>query len=415
MLINREHYLSRLISHQNNGRVKIITGIRRCGKSYLLFTIFKTYLISHGVDPNHIIEIAFDDRRYKALRDPDACYSYVTERIDAQSDEGYYVLLDEVQMMDEFPDVINGFLHLNHVDIYVTGSNSQFLSKDVATEFRGRGDEIRMYPLSFSEFHAASKQDWESDWNMYYTYGGLPYVLQLDDPQEKITYLENLFSETYLRDIIDRNHVRNDEELDMLVNIIASSIGSLTNPRKLANTFKSNGHAKISEPTIKKYLDYLEDAFLIASAKRYDVKGKRYINTPLKYYFEDIGLRNARLHFRQQEETHIMENIIFNELRCRGYFVDVGVIGMRESNEKYKQIEIDFIANRGNKKYYIQSALHLNDPDKEKQEIRPFLNVDDSFKKIVVVRDNIMQKRDDNGIITMSIKDFLLNPDSLRS
>lgn len=412
MLIDRDSYLSRLISHQNNGRVKIITGIRRCGKSYLLFTIFKSYLISHGVDPQHIIEIAFDDRRYKSLRDPDICYNYVTEQIDENSNEQYYVLLDEVQMMDEFVDVINGFLHIKNADVYVTGSNSQFLSKDVATEFRGRGDEIRMYPLSFSEYHASSGKNWEDDWNMYYTYGGLPYVLQLDEPQEKISYLENLFSETYLRDIIDRHHVRNDEDLDILVDIIASGIGSLTNPRKLANTFKSNGYSKISEPTVKKYLDYLEDAFLIASAKRYDVKGKRYISTPLKYYFEDIGLRNAKLHFRQQEETHIMENIIFNELRFRGYFVDVGMVEVREES-KYKQVEIDFIANRGTEKYYIQSALHLDNTKKEKQEIRPFLNIDDSFKKIIIVRDNIMRKQDDNGIITMGIREFLLDQDSL--
>lgn len=417
MIIKRDVYLNRLISHKHNKRVKIITGVRRCGKSFLLFNLFKQHLLDIGVKSDHIIEIAFDDFRYKKYRNPDKCFEFVDSLIKKDSSEKYYILLDEVQLMDDFVNVLNGFLHIPQADVYVTGSNSKFLSKDVATEFRGRGDEIRIYPLCFSEFYSVYGHNFEDTWNQYYTYGGLPYILELETPTEKIQYLQNLFKETYITDIIERNSIRNDAELEMLIDIIASAIGSLTNPQKLSNSFQSINKTKISAPTIKNYLDYLQDAFLIAPAQRFDVKGKRYISTPIKYYFEDIGLRNARLNFRQQEETHIMENIIFNELRYRGYAVDVGLVELREkeADGKYhqKQIEIDFIANQGSKKYYIQSAFHLLTSDKKNQEERPLLNVDDYFKKIIVIKDNIMMKHDEKGILTIGLKDFLLNPNSL--
>ncbi len=417
MIIKRDIYLNRLISHKHNGRVKIITGIRRCGKSFLLFNLFKEHLFEQGVKSDHIIEIAFDDFRYKKYRDSDKCFEFVDSLIKKDSSEKYYILLDEVQLMDEFVNVLNGFLHIPNADVYVTGSNSKFLSKDVATEFRGRGDELKIYPLSFSEFYSAYGHSFEDAWNQYYTYGGLPYILKLEAPNEKIQYLQNLFIETYIRDIVERNAIRNDTELGILIDIIASAVGSLTNPQKLSNSFRSTGKTKISAPTIKKYLDYLQDAFLIAPAQRYDVKGKKYISTPMKYYFEDIGLRNARLNFRQQEETHIMENIIFNELRYREYVVDVGLVELREkgNNGRYhqKQVEIDFIANQGSKKFYIQSAFHIPTSEKKIQEERPLLNVDDSFKKIIVVKDNILMKQDEKGLITIGLKDFLLNPNSL--
>ncbi|MFA7109160.1 MAG: ATP-binding protein [Sphaerochaetaceae bacterium] len=406
-----------MISHKHNGRIKIITGVRRCGKSYLLFNLFKQYLIDQGVKLDHILEIAFDDRKNKKYRNPDKCFEYIDATIDKSSLDYYYILLDEVQLMKEFSDVLNGFLHIPNVDVYVTGSNSKFLSKDVVTEFRGRGDEVKMYPLSFAEFYSVYGHDFEDAWNQYYTYGGLPYILSLEEPTEKVNYLQNLFDETYIKDIIERNNIRNDRELKVLIDIIASAVGSLVNPQRLSDTFKSAGKTEISAPTIKRYLDYLQDAFIITSAQRYDVKGKRYISTPMKYYFEDIGLRNARLNFRQQEETHIMENILFNELRYRGYVVDVGLVEFREKgkSEKYykKQLEIDFIANQGSKRYYIQSAFHLLSAEKKIQEERPLLNLADSFKKIIVVKDNIMIKRDEKGIVTMGIKDFLLNPNSL--
>ncbi len=382
----------------------------------MLFKLFKQYLLKENIAPDHIIEIAFDDRRNKKLRDPDNCLEYVDSKILDQ--DMHYILLDEVQLMAEFEDVLNSFLHMECVDVYVTGSNSKFLSSDIITEFRGRGDEIRVYSLSFSEFYAARKfESWEEAWNQYYTYGGLPYILHLDKEEEKAAYLKRLFAETYLKDIIERHRIQNDVQLDELVNIISSAVGSLTNANKLANTFKSNEHAELSAPTIKQYLEYLEDAFIIEKAVRYDIKGKKYINTPYKYYFVDVGLRNARLNFRQQEETHIMENIIFNELRIRGFSVDVGIVEVSEPNEKgfyvRKQTEVDFVINKGNRRYYIQSAFRLPTEEKEWQEKRPLHTIADSFKKIIVVKDNMMLKRDESGIVTMGLKEFLMDKNSL--
>lgn len=415
MEIKRNRYLERLINHKHNGLIKVITGVRRCGKSYLIFELFKNHLIEQGIRHSHIIEIALDDRKYKELRNPDVCYKYVTDLItDADM---YYILLDEVQLMDEFEDVLNGFLHMKNADVYVTGSNSKFLSSDIITEFRGRGDEIHVYPLCFSEFYSVYVGNWEDAWREYYTFGGLPMVVLLQSADEKTRYLVNLFKETYIKDIVERNRIRNDSELEELINVVSSSIGSLTNPQKLSDTFKSKKSISISPPTVKQYLDYLHDSFIIDKALRYDIKGKRYINTPSKYYFIDVGLRNARLGFRQQEENHIMENIIFNELKVRGFLVDVGVVNMleRKNDGVYteKQVEVDFVANQGNKRYYIQSAFALNTDAKQLQEERPLLGIKDSFKKIIVVKDNIMLKRDDNGVVTMGIKDFLLNQDSL--
>lgn len=413
-LIKRDSYLNKLIEHKHNQRIKIITGIRRCGKSYLLSNLFKTHLVEQGIKEDHIIEIDFDNFRSKQLRKAEACYEFITSKIKDQS--MYYILLDEVQMLEEFVDVLNGFLHIPNVDVYVTGSNSKFLSRDVVTEFRGRGDEIRMYPLSFAEFYAALKKEWPLAWKLYYTYGGLPYLISLKYDEDKMEYLKNLFQETYLRDIIERNHIRQDAELNTLVDILASSVGSLTNPRKLSNTFKSEGHSSISEATIKKYLKHMTDSFLICQAKRYDVKGKKYINTPVKYYFEDVGLRNIRLNFRQQEENHIMENIIFNELRQRGFAVDVGFVPMRQwqgNSLEYKQLEIDFVANKGNNRYYIQSAFNTDTDKKRRQEEKSLLYANDSFKKIIIVKDDIMPKRDEHAIVTLGLKDFLLHSDSI--
>ena len=417
MIIERQKYLDILISHRNNNRIKIITGIRRCGKSFLLFEIFKNYLFKEKVKENHIIEIKFDDIKNKVLRKPDKCYEYIVSKINKKSSDTYYILLDEVQMLEEFEDVLNGLLHIKNTDVYVTGSNSKFLSSDIITEFRGRGDEIRIYPLSFSEFFSTNLYNWEEAWQQYFTFGGLPYITSLKIEDDKISYLQNLFKETYLQDIIERNKIKNTQELENLIEILASSIGSLTNPQKLSNTFKSNAKTDISAPTIKNYCNYLKEAFLIKETKRYDLKGKKYINTPLKYYFEDIGLRNAILNFRQQEETHIMENIIYNELRYRGFAVDIGIIEIKEKDEnnKYskKQIEIDFVANKGSQRYYIQSAFSMPNKEKEIQEKRPFKKLEDSFKKIIIVKENILLKRDENGIVTIGLKEFLLNKDSL--
>jgi len=409
MVIERDAYLRKLIDRENNGLVKVVTGMRRCGKSVLLFDLFKQHLIQSGVSPDHIIGIKLDDRANKALRDPDACDGFVRSKI---REGQYYVLLDEVQMMPEFEDVLNGFLHIGNLDVYVTGSNSKFLSTDIITEFRGRGDEVCAHPLSFAEYHAAMGNAWDDDWNEYATYGGLPHIAMLRTDEDKAAYLQRLFDETYLRDIVDRNNVKNDGELSDLVDAIASSIGSLTNPQKLENTFRSAKRARISAPTIKKYLGYLEEAFMISHAKRYDIKGRKHINTPLKYYFEDIGLRNARLNFRQQEETHIMENVLYNELVARGYQVDVGVVDIMEGGKR-KRVEIDFVANQGSKRYYIQSAFALPDAEKRMREERPLASVNDSFKKIVVVGGNVKLSRDEQGITTMGIREFLLNPDSL--
>lgn len=416
MVIPRDRYLELLVSRKHNGLIKIITGMRRCGKSFLLFKLFKEHLIAEGVPESHIIRIELDDRRNKSLRDPDVCLEYVTSLL---KDEGqYYLLIDEVQFMAEFEDVLNSFLHIDNLDTYVTGSNSKFLSTDIITEFRGRGDEIHVRPLSFAEYCAVyPDMAWDDAWNIYHTYGGLPYAVLLDKAEDKAQYLKRLFREVYLKDIVERNKVQNNIQMGILLDIISSSIGSLTNPRKLENTFKSDGNISISAATIKQYLDYFIDAFMVEKAERYDIKGKKYISTPQKYYFSDLGLRNARLNFRQQEETHIMENVIYNELRMRGYSVDVGVIEINErtSDGTYarKQIEIDFVANKGSQRYYIQSAFALPSLEKAAQEERPLKNVPDSFKKIIVVKDNIMLRRDDNGITTMGLKQFLLDPHSL--
>ncbi len=409
MRIKRDMYLDKLIARKHNGMVKVITGVRRCGKSYLLFELFMEHLLECGVPRDHIIDVQLEGRENKALRDPDNCNAYVRERVGKGQ---HYVLLDEVQLMDEFEDVLLGFLHIQNLDVYVTGSNSKFLSSDIITEFRGRGDQVRVHPLSFAEYHAAMGQDWDDDWDDYMTYGGMPYAATLVDDREKAAYLQGLFEEVYLRDVIDRHNVRNVGELGELVDVIASATGSLTNPDKLEKTFKSVKGVTLSAPTIRKYLGYFEDAFLIGEAKRYNVKGRKYIGGPLKYYFEDVGLRNARLNFRQQEPTHIMENVIYNELVSRGYTVDVGIVEIREGNDR-KQIEIDFVANEGSRRYYIQSAFMLSDEEKRVQEERPLVSVPDSFKKIIVVGGSQKVSRDDNGIVTMGIKQFLLNPDSL--
>lgn len=415
MDIKRDLYLEKLISREKNGMIKVVTGVRRCGKSYLLLHIFHEYLLGKGVDESHIIEIALDDRSNKELRDPDNMLKYVKEKI--LDDKAYYIILDEVQLLDDFEDVLNSFLHIKNADVYVTGSNSKFLSSDVITEFRGRGDEIRIYPLSFREYLSAYDGSKEEAWDDYVMYGGLPFILSRKAPEEKEEYLVSLFQTVYLSDIIDRHHIRNKEELDELINVLASAAGSLTNPLKLSKTFKSVKNKNISSATLKKYADYLEDAFLISKAVRYDIKGKKYINSLVKYYFEDVGIRNAKLNFRQVEENHIMENIIYNELRNRGYRVDVGMVecyGKSTSGKTTrKQYEIDFIASRGSKKYYIQSAFMMDTPEKIRQEKSSLMHVKDYFKKIVIVRENIKPRRDEQGIVMMGILHFLLDLNSL--
>ena len=415
MEIKRDLYLNRLIRRENNGLIKVVTGVRRCGKSYLLFNLFHNYLIEKGVAEDHIIEVALDDRSNKELRDPDQMLAYLKDRI--KDKETYYIILDEVQLLSEFEDVLNSLLHIRNADVYVTGSNSKFLSSDVTTEFRGRGDEIRMYPLSFREFSSAYPGSEEDAWEDYYTYGGLPLILTRATDEEKAEYLINLFQKVYLSDIIDRHKIRNREELDELVDILASAVGSLTNPLKLSKTFKSVKNKNISDKTLKKYIDYLTDAFLVSKAVRYDIKGRKYIGSPTKFYFEDVGLRNARLNFRQTEENHIMENIIYNELRIRGYRVDVGLVEVfgknTENKTEKKHLEVDFVATKGSEKYYIQSALAMPTDEKRKQEERPLNAIGDSFKKIIVVKDNIKPRRDEMGIVTMGIRRFLLNKNSL--
>lgn len=408
--INRELYLNKLINKRENGLIKIITGIRRCGKSYLLDPIYKEYLLNDGVKEDHIIKLDLDERKNKKYLDPDILDEYVRNLI--IDDDIYYLLLDEVQKVEDFESVLNGFLHINNLDIYVTGSNSKFLSSDIITEFRGRGDEIRIFPLSFKEFSSVFNGNSDDAWVEYITYGGLPRILSFHTENEKSIYLKQLFEKTYLTDIIERNNIQRVDVLDSILNILSSSIGSLTNPNKLLNTFISNGIKDISINTITSYLKYLQDAYLIEKAERYDIKGKKYIQTPFKLYFSDIGLRNSRLNFRQQEETHIMENIIYNELLLRGYNVDVGVVQIREGNEK-KQIEIDFVCNQFNKRYYIQSALSLPTREKTLQEERPFLNIPDNFKKIIIVKDNKKSWITEEGILVIGIKEFLLNNNSL--
>lgn len=415
MEIKRNRYLDLLISKKHNGLIKVITGMRRCGKSYLLFNIFKKYLLSEGIEESHIIEIAFDAFENKQFRDPDVLYPYLKEQI--KDNSMYYVLLDEVQLLGEFEAILNSLIRMKNVDVYVTGSNAHFLSKDVITEFRGRGDEVHMYPLSFAEFmsvYSGTKQD---GWNEYMLYGGLPLILSFTTPDQKIAFLKSLFEETYISDIVGRHKIRNKAELEELLNILSSAIGSLTNPEKLSATFRSVKNKKISSNTIRKYIDYLSDSFLIDSAVRYDVKGKKYIDTPMKYYFTDMGLRNARLNFRQLEETHSMENIIFNELKIRGFNVDVGVIIHYDNNEKgnsvRKQLEIDFVCNKGSKRYYIQSAYLIPDQAKMEQEQRSLMLTGDFFKRIIITKDTPAPHYNENGVLIMSVYDFLLNENSL--
>lgn len=415
MDIKRDKYLADLVNRMNNGMIKVVTGIRRCGKSYLIFTIFKNYLKEQGIDESHIVTIELDQRKDKKYRDPDAILEYIESRI--IDDEKFYILLDEVQLLEDFEEVLNSLLHIKNLDIYVTGSNSKFLSKDVITEFRGRGDEIHIYPLTFKEFMQAYDGDIYRGWAEYVVYGGLPLTVTMKTEEQKINYLTKLFEETYLKDIIERHHIEKTQELEDLVNVLASAIGSLTNVPKIEVTFRSVIQSTISANTIRQYIEYLEDAFVINKANRYNVKGRKYIGTPLKYYFEDVGLRNARLGFRQVEETHIMENVIYNELRSRGYSVDVGVVEKRGRNEEGKEertyLEIDFVANLGSKRYYIQSAFSMPTEEKRIQEKASLINIGDSFKKIIIVKDVVNVTRDEDGITTMSIYDFLLKENSL--
>ncbi len=415
MEIKRDIYLNRLIRREKNGLIKIVTGIRRCGKSYLLFNLFHDYLLNKGVKEDHIIEVALDDRENKELRNPDNMLKYVKERIVDR--DTYYIILDEIQLLAEFEDVLNSFMHIRNADVYVTGSNSKFLSSDLVTEFRGRGDEVRIHPLSFREYCSVYQGGTDEAWDDYFTYGGLPLILSRETAEEKAEYLMSLFQKVYLSDIVDRHKVRNREELDELADILASAVGSLTNPLKLANTFRSVKKKTISDKTLKNYMDYLTDAFLINKAVRYDIKGRKYIGSPAKFYFEDVGLRNARLNFRQMEENHIMENIIYNELRIRGYNVDVGIVEQfgknSENKTTKKQLEVDFVATRGSEKYYIQSAFAMNTDGKREQEERPLNAIGDSFKKIIVVRDNIKVRRNSMGIVTVGVRNFLLDENSL--
>lgn len=416
MVIERNLYLNRLIEHKNNGMVKIITGVRRCGKSYLLNTLFYNHLKNIDVDDSHIIKIALDDYGNKELLNPDNLYSYVKAKI--TDDANYYILLDEIQMVNNFESVVNGFMHIANADIYVTGSNSKFLSSDIITEFRGRGDEIRVYPLSFSEFYSVYGGEFEKAWLMYCNYGGMPLALTMNSVEDKARYLTSLFETTYLADIINRHNLRGNAEINELTNVIASSVGSLTNPLKLSNTFGSEKKVKLSANTIASYLDYLQDAFLIDKAVRYDIKGKKYINTPSKFYFVDMGLRNARLSFRQQEYTYIMENVIYNELKLRGYSVDVGVVGVsaiENGKQLRKQLEVDFVVNMGNKRYYIQSAYAMPTEEKIRQEQASLLAIGDGFKKIVIVNQPLLTGYNEDGVLVVSLSDFLLTPESVLS
>lgn len=415
MEIRRDIYLNKLINRMHNGMIKVVTGIRRSGKSYLLFTIFKDYLLSEGVDEDHIISIELDRLENKTYRDPYVILEQIKTQIIDSKD--YYIFLDEVQLLDEFEDVLNSLLHIKNVDVYVTGSNSKFLSKDIITEFRGRGDEVHVYPVSFREYMTVFNGDKYEGWSSYVRFGGLPLTVTMNSDEQRVEYLTRLFEETYIKDIIERNHIEKKQELNDLINVLASGIGSLTNPSKIVATFNSAIQSDISLNTVRSYIEHLEDAFIISEANRYDVKGRKYIGTPLKYYFEDVGLRNARLGFRQVEETHLMENIIYNELRVRGFSVDVGVVMKRNRTEagvqEKKQLEIDFIANQGSRRYYIQSAFSIPDEEKREQEKASLINVGDSFKKIIIVKDVVKPWHDDDGILTISLYDFLLDEKSL--
>ncbi len=409
--IKRDIYLEKIISRKENGLIKVLTGIRRCGKSYLLDPIFKNYLLESGVKENHIIKLELDKEENKKYRDPHELNKYIKSLI--KDSKMYYILLDEIQLVDDFEAVLNGFLYERNLDVYVTGSNSKFLSTDIITEFRGRGDEIKVFPLSFSEFASAFNGDKYEAWNEYVMYGGLPLILSKKTDEEKSTYLKNLFEQTYIKDIIERNNIEREDIINSMINMLASSIGSLTNPQKLFDTFKSNGEKAVSLNTINAYIKYIENSFIVNKSERYDVKGKKYISTPQKYYFSDVGLRNARLNFRQQEENHIMENIIYNELIIRGFNVDVGVVEIRDENKNKKSLEIDFVCNLGNKKYYVQSALNLDTREKTIQEERPLMNVNDNFKKIIVVKDTMKHWFTEEGILVIGIYEFLLDKKSL--
>jgi len=409
--IKRDVYLNKLISRRENGLIKVITGIRRCGKSYLLDPLFKNYLLADGIKENHIIKLELDREENKKYLDSAELNSYVKSMI--KDNDTYYILLDEIQKVEGFEAVLNGFLYERNLDVYVTGSNSKFLSSDIITEFRGRSDEIKVFPLSFSEYMNATLMDKTASWNEYILYGGMPLILSKKTDEEKSKYLKDLFDQTYVKDIIERNNVQRVDVLDSIINILASSVGSLTNPKRIYDTFVSNGEKEISLNTVSSYIKYVENSFIVNKSDRYDVKGKKYIQSPQKYYFSDIGLRNARLNFRQQEENHIMENIIYNELIIRGYNVDVGVVEIRDKDGSRKQLEVDFVCNLGNKKYYIQSALNLETREKTIQEERPLMSIDDNFKKIIVVKDNMKHWFTEEGILIIGIQEFLLDSNSL--
>lgn len=415
MNINRDIYLKRLIDSRHNRMIKVVTGVRRCGKSYLLFHLFTDWLIAEGVADDHIITVNLEDRRNKSLRDPDNLLEYIDGRM--MDKDMYYILLDEIQMVDEFEDVLNSYLNVVNADVYVTGSNARFLSKDVITEFRGRGDEIHMLPLSFGEFFSVYEGDYKMALDEYLTYGGLPQILSYKTEKQKVDYLKGLFEKTYISDIVGRYHVKNETELGEMVNIVASAVGSLTNPTKIVNTFATVKNVKITNDTVKKWLDYLCDSFLVSRSMRYDVKGRRYIDTPSKYYFSDLGLRNARLNFRQNEKTHLMENMIYNELLYRGFNVDVGVVVTETTSSEGKrqkvQLEIDFVCNQGSRRYYIQSAYKMDTDEKRRQECLSLSKVDDSFKKVVIVADDQLVHHDDKGITTICLRDFLTRPSAL--
>ena len=415
MEIKRDSYLEQLKIRKDNGMIKIITGIRRCGKSFLLFVLFKKYLLESGVDHDHIIEIALDGIENEELRDPKKCYRYIK---DAMKDEQkYYLLLDEVQFMPRFEEVLNSLLRIGNIDVYVTGSNSKFLSSDIVTEFRGRGDEIRIYPLSFAEFYAVFDGDFDDAWEEYMIYGGLPQVVKFSVERQKAEYLKNIFNNVYIKDVVERNRIQNVDEINTLVDILASVIGVPTNPTKISNTFKSERGINYSNKTISNHIDYLAEAFLISKAERYDIKGRKYVGANRKYYFSDIGLRNARLNFRQQEPTHIMENIVYNELLIRGYNVDVGIVDVfaksSEGKKVHKQLEVDFVVNQGSQRYYIQVAYDMTSEEKQTQELNSLRNIPDSFKKLVIVNGTKKPWRNEEGFVIMGMKYFLLNADSL--
>ena len=415
MEIKRDSYLEQLKIRKDNGMIKIITGIRRCGKSFLLFVLFKKYLLGSGVDHDHIIEIALDGIENEELRDPKKCYRYIK---DAMKDEQkYYLLLDEVQFMPRFEEVLNSLLRIGNIDVYVTGSNSKFLSSDIVTEFRGRGDEIRIYPLSFAEFYAVFDGDFDDAWEEYMIYGGLPQVVKFSVERQKAEYLKNIFNNVYIKDVVERNRIQNVDEINTLVDILASGIGAPTNPTKISNTFKSERGINYSNKTISNHIDYLAEAFLISKAERYDIKGRKYVGANRKYYFSDIGLRNARLNFRQQEPTHFMENIVYNELLIRGYNVDVGIVDVfaksSEGKKVHKQLEVDFVVNQGSQRYYIQVAYDMTSEEKQTQELNSLRNIPDSFKKLVIVNGTKKPWRNEEGFVIMGMKYFLLNADSL--